>query len=115
MNRFFIYFYELILLYMANIRKNTNNNDMQSHIDIAYKTLEDWLPRNYVFDVYKKLPKDKPISRGTLHNVRQKKTIRLDILNAMVEVALEHKNQIEKLKKLTLKSQTHDTISTNIE
>jgi hypothetical protein len=86
---------------MPKIRKNTTSKGVQTHIEKAYKTLDDWLPRNYVLEVHQKLPKGKNISRGTMHNVRQKKSLRLDILNAMVEVALENKQQIEKLKKLT--------------
>lgn len=86
---------------MTKILKNTTSKSVHSHIEKAYKTIDEWLPRNYVLEVHQKLPKGKNISRGTMHNVRQKKSLRLDILNAMVEVALENKKQIEKLKKLT--------------
>jgi hypothetical protein len=86
---------------MAKILKNTTSKNVHLHIEKAYKTIDDWLPRNYVDEVKAKLPKNKIVSKGTMHNVRQKKSTRLDVLNAMVEVALDHKKEIEKLKKLT--------------
>lgn len=74
---------------------------MNPNIKKAYEIIDEHLPHNYSTEVMKKLPKDGSINSGMIRNVKKKLSARLDILNAMVEVALEHKNQQEKLKKLT--------------
>lgn len=86
---------------MTNIRKNTTSKNVHSHIEKAYVIINEWLPREYVADVLAKLPIQKKVSRYTLHNVRQRKVLKIEVINAMVEVALENKKQIEKLEKLT--------------
>jgi hypothetical protein len=86
---------------MTNITINTKGKDMQLHIAKAYKIIDEFLPFIYVEDVLKKLPKGNSITKGIIRNVKKKTSVRLDVLNAMVEVALDNRRQINKLKKLT--------------
>ncbi|MFA9191099.1 hypothetical protein AAGV28_06920 [Flavobacterium sp. FZUC8N2.13] len=86
---------------MTNILTNNNNTDVQMHIDKAHKIIDEFLPTAYVDEVLKKLPKDHTVSKGMIRNVRAKLNNRLDILNALVEVAKENQAQLEKLKMLT--------------
>lgn len=87
---------------MTNILTNINNDDVQTHIDKAHELIDMYLPTAYVEEVLKKLPEGHSISKSTIRNVRAKSTTtRLEVLNALVEVAIENKNNIEKLKKLT--------------
>lgn len=83
---------------MTNLINKNDTDDVQVHIDNAYKILDLHLPTAYVDTVLKKLPKDQ-YSKSVIRNVRAKLNIKLEVLNALVEVALENKNQIEILKK----------------
>ena len=85
----------------TKIRKITTSENVQMHIEKAFVIINEWLPREYVADVNAKLPTNKKASKYMLHNVRQKKSLKIEIINAMVEVALENKKQLEKLEKLT--------------
>lgn len=80
---------------------NTKVKDVQIHIKKAYQIIDDYLPFNYVEEVLKKLPKDTNVTKAIIRNVKKKHSSRLDVLNAMVEVALEHKKQQATLKRLT--------------
>jgi hypothetical protein len=75
--------------------------DMQLHIEKARMIIKEFLPSEYVEKVLAKMPKDTSVSKGTIRNVKNELTNRLDVLNAMVEVALDNKKQIARLKKLT--------------
>ena len=86
---------------MTNITNNNQADDVQLHIVKAYKIIDEYLPFNYVDDVLKKLPKGSSITKNIIRNVKKKNSSRLDVLNAMVEVALDNKRQMAKLKKLT--------------
>ena len=86
---------------MTNITNNTKGKDVQLHIAKAYKIIDEYLPFNYVDDVLKKLPKGNSITKNIIRNVKKKNSTRLDVLNAMVEVALDNKRQMAKLKRLT--------------
>jgi hypothetical protein len=86
---------------MTNIANKTKGKDVQLHIDKAYKIIDEYLPFNYVDDVLKKLPKGNTITKSIIRNVKKKHSSRLDVLNAMVEVALDNKKQMAKLKRLT--------------
>jgi hypothetical protein len=82
---------------MTNIIINNKQKDMQLHIDKARLIIAEFLPSEYVEKVLAKLPKDSNISKGTVRNVKNNLSNRLDVLNAMVEVALENKALQEKL------------------
>jgi predicted CopG family antitoxin len=86
---------------MTNILTNINNDDVQTHIDKAHDLIDKYLPTSYVDEVLKKLPEGHSISKGMIRNVRARKNDRLEVLNALVEVAKENQAQIEKLIKLT--------------
>ncbi|WP_278035865.1 hypothetical protein [Flavobacterium nitratireducens] len=86
---------------MANIGINSNEKDVQMHIEIARKIIDEYLPSTYVEKVLEKLPKGHRYSKKVIRNVRANLNNRLDVLNALVEVAKENQAQIEKLKILT--------------
>lgn len=82
---------------MKGLLKKNNLTDVQIHIDKAFKIIDEYLPEYYVDEVLKKLTKNPEISRTLIYNVRKKMSKRLDIINAMVEVALEHKKLQQRL------------------
>ena len=84
---------------MTKIIKNKKQSDMYSHIKKAHDILNEHLPNLYVNKVSEKL--SKKISLGTIRNVRHGLSNNIEVLNALVEVALENKSNIEKLKKIT--------------
>lgn len=62
---------------------------VQLHIVKARKIIEEHLPSQYVEQVLQKLPDD--VTKHMVHNVKKNYSNRLDILEAMVEVAEENK------------------------
>ena len=73
---------------------------MRLHIEKARQIIDDFLPTKYTDEVTKNLQKVFKLGKYTLYNVAQKKSNNLDILNAMVEVALENKKKQEAFKSL---------------
>jgi hypothetical protein len=88
---------------MSNISKNKISNEVHLHTDKAYSIIDLYLPPAYVSLVQNKLAKKGSTSASSsiIRNVRNKYNTRLDILLALVEVALENKANIAKLKRLT--------------
>jgi hypothetical protein len=86
---------------MTNIIINNKQKDMQLYIDKARVIISEFLPTEYVEKVLAKLPKNSNISKGTIRNVKNNLSNRLDVLNAMVEVAKENKALQEKLIDIT--------------
>lgn len=90
---------------MTNIEEKSKTNNVHLHIVNAFKIIDEHLPAYYVDKVLQKLPKDCKITSGQIRNVRNRvKKIeekRIEIVNALVETALENKKEIQKLKKLT--------------
>lgn len=80
---------------------NTTSQDMDLHIEKAYKIIDEYLPFNYTYLVMAKLPKELGVTSGMIRNVKKGATKRIDILNAMVEVALDNKKLLENFKELT--------------
>ena len=76
---------------------NTTSQDMDLHIEKAYKIIDEHLPFNYTSLVIAKLPKELGVTSGMIRNTKKRATERIDIINAMVEVALENKALKEKL------------------
>lgn len=85
---------------MAKILNKTNHNDMHLHIEKARQIIDAYLPTKYTDEVTKKLPEGFKLGKYSLYNVAQNKSNNLDILNAMVEVALENKKKQEAFKAL---------------
>jgi hypothetical protein len=85
---------------MTKIIKKTKKEFVQSHYDSAFKIIDEHLPSRYVLDVQKKV--NKTYSDG---NVRSRgnpiTNSNIKILNALVELALENKEDKEKLTKIT--------------
>ena len=70
---------------------NTTSKDMELHIEKAYKIIDEHLPFNYTNAVLEKLPKELGITSGIIRNVKKRATKKIEVINAMVEVALENK------------------------
>ena len=91
---------------MTNIKEKKNKSDVHSHIDTAYKIIDEHLPANYVALVKEKLSDD-TISDGIIRNIKHRVSkypaTRLNVINALVEIALEHKFEKERLAVLTSK------------
>lgn len=62
---------------------------VQLHIVKARKIIDEHLPSHYLHLVLAKLPDD--VTKHMVHNVKKNYSNRLDILEAMVEVAEENK------------------------
>lgn len=88
---------------MTNIDKNIKPNDMHSHTEAAYKFIDEYLPDQYVALVRSKMKTktSDPPSSGTIRNVRTKVSVRNDVLLALVEVAKENKESVEKIRFIT--------------
>jgi hypothetical protein len=84
---------------MAKLVKNNKKEDTLSHNEKAYKYLEDHLPYTYVDLTVDWLIKrgHKSPNKALIRNVRNKTILRNDILLALVEVATENKNSIERI------------------
>lgn len=86
---------------MSNIKENTKTDNVQMHIDKAYKFLDRYLPNPYVPKTEDYLKnKGQDISRSTINNVRNRNNERLDVLNALLIIAKQNKAQVEELKSL---------------
>jgi hypothetical protein len=86
---------------MTNISKKNKEENVQMHIQKAYEIIDNYLPVNYVDAVLKKLPKDTDVSKGIIRNAKKKLSKRIDVINALVEVALDNKALQDELKRLT--------------
>jgi hypothetical protein len=80
------------------------NTDVKIHVEKAFEIINAFLPSPYVDKVLAILPEPKP-KKGYVRNVRHRVTAshdnRIDIINALLEVAKENKATIEKLIKNT--------------
>lgn len=87
---------------MTKIKEKIKNQDVQLHIAKAFIIINEHLPDNYVQEVLKKVP---TVSAGIVRNVKNKSNRitenRLNVVNALVEVALNNKEEKLKLKSLT--------------
>ncbi len=91
---------------MTKVNNIPQNDDVQTHIDTAYELLDRYLPEPYVEKVQNIIPE---VSRAVIRKVRSdsgRGKKRLEVLNALVRVALEHKEQFDELKNLT--NNNHD-------
>ena len=86
---------------MTSIKRNHSKLDVYSHIREAYEVIEEFLPKMYVDKVLEKLPENTKITSGIIRNIRNRTnpnvSSNLEVLNALVEVALDHKKQQDKL------------------
>ncbi|MBC7642197.1 MAG: hypothetical protein H7174_07650 [Flavobacterium sp.] len=87
---------------MTKIIEKKEKQDVQLHIAKAFVIINEHLPDNYVQEVLEKVP---TVSAGIVRNVRNKcnriTENRLNVVNALVEVALSNKKEKLKLKSLT--------------
>lgn len=88
---------------MTNIQTNGKKNDMHSHIDKAYEIINEHLPTNYTEKVLEKST-DKSLTSGIIRNLRNRVTLypvsKIDVINILLEVAIEHKKEKERLQEL---------------
>jgi hypothetical protein len=86
---------------MTKIKEKKEKQDVQLHIAKAFVIINEHLPEHYVQEVRKKLPE---VSSGIIRNVKNKTNEitenRLNVINALVEVALDNKKEKEKLQSL---------------
>lgn len=88
---------------MPKLIKNNKEQQSLAHNEKAYKFLDENLPYTYVDLTVECLIRkghNSP-SKAMIRNVRNKTIYRNDILLALVEVADENKQSIEKIKLLT--------------
>ncbi len=88
---------------MSKLIKNSNIKEDNSHNEKAYEFINKHLPVTYVeltISCLIKKGQNAP-SKALIRNVRNKTIVRNDILLALVEVAYENKQAIEKIKLLT--------------
>jgi len=95
---------------MTNIKNNKDKYDVHLHINQAFEIIDQYLPKMYVDKVLEKLPTNTSITSGIIRNVRNRTqpnlTSRLEVVNALVEVALENKELQEKLGELVKQKTT---------
>ena len=89
---------------MTNITENKQKTDVQMHIDKAYEIIQNNLPSNYVKLVQEKL-EEPDLSSGIIRNLKNRVTkypkTKINVLNALVEVANEYQEHLKKLRDLT--------------
>ena len=87
---------------MTNIAQKNTKQSMQLHIDKAYDIIKDSLPDNYANRVLEKLKDDTTLTTGIVRNIKKRITSypssRINVLNALVEVAKEYQKELELLK-----------------
>lgn len=87
---------------MTKTANKNQNEDVRLHIEKARGIIKEYLPKTYVDKVAEKLAEQKiKITNRVIMNVRHGFAERVEVINALVEVALENKKQLEKLKELT--------------
>jgi len=88
---------------MSKLIKNSNFKEDNSHNVKAYEFIDKHLPVTYVdLTIACLLKKGQAApSKALIRNVRNKAILRNDILLALVEVAAENKEAIEKIKLIT--------------
>lgn len=86
---------------MTNIIEKNKQQDVHSHIDVAYQIIENNLPIGYVQKVQEKLKDDKTVTKGIIRNVKNRVSkypnSRLNVLYALVEVAKEYEAEKKRL------------------
>lgn len=89
---------------MTNITENKQKQDVQMHIDKAYEIIINNLPSNYVKKVKSKI-EDPDLTDGMIRNLKNRVTkypkTKINVLNALVEVANEYQDDLKNLKDLT--------------
>jgi hypothetical protein len=85
---------------MTNINEKTIDSNLKIHIEKAFEIINEYLPSPYVDKVFAILPEPKP-KKSYIRNVRHRVTAahdnRIDIINALLQVAKDNKAMIEKL------------------
>lgn len=85
---------------MTNIKEKITASDVKVHIEKAFEIINEFLPSPYVDKVLALLPEPKP-KKSYVRNVRYRITAshdnRIDIINALLQVAKDNKAAIEKL------------------
>lgn len=77
---------------MTKINNKKTCKNVHSHIDKAFEIIDEFLPYPYV----ERVKKHTKGSSGTIRNVRSKREGNIQIIEALLKVALENKKLIEK-------------------
>ena len=90
---------------MTKIKEFNNKTDVHLHIDKAYKIIEGKLPPEYVEKVFQKITNDRSLTSSIIRNIKNRTTTypqsRVNVINALVEIANEYQADLENLKELT--------------
>jgi len=81
---------------MTNVAKKKGTDNMHSHTVKAFEIIDEYLPYQYVEEV-QEICKKPP---GSIRNARIRKKGNMQIINALLTVALRYKEQQEKLQEL---------------
>lgn len=86
---------------MTKIKQKNIQKDMHSHIEKSYKIIDEYLPSIYVPKVQAILSTQQvKIGNSMIRNVKNRTNYNANIIKALVEVALEAKEQSDDLNKL---------------
>lgn len=88
---------------MTNIKEIEEIKNLRTHINEAYEYLDCYLPNRYSKEVQKRLKeKETKVSITTITNVRNRTNgnERLDVLNALLEVAEQNKAYLDRIVKI---------------
>lgn len=81
---------------MTKLIKKTTPKNVHTHMTDVWTLIDTYLPRyNYVSRVQKAL--NKKVAAGTIRNIRSEKQGDLDVIKAILKVALEEKAKVEEL------------------
>lgn len=91
---------------MKSLPNENKKNDVQMHINKGFEIIDEFLPVYYMEKVKQKLaPEDRiRVTDNQIRNVRrrlQSAKANIIVFNALVEVAMDNKKDVEKLSKLT--------------
>ena len=91
---------------MTNIIENKDKTDVHLHIDIAFEIIKGNLPKGYVEKVLLKITNDPTLTSGVIRNTKNRipnyPVKRINVINALVEIAQEYIKETEALKKLVV-------------
>ena len=92
---------------MTKIIEKNKQKDVHLHIDKAYAIIGEHCPMNYTEKVMEKMS-DPSLTSAIIRNLKHRVTrypiSRIPVLNALVEISLQHKADKEKLSRLTSQS-----------
>lgn len=91
---------------MTNIIEKTLRSDVHLHIDKAFEIIQGNLPNGYAEKVLLKIQNDSSLTLGVVRNTKNRIPLypvkRINVINALVEIAQEYIKEKEALRKLVV-------------